>query len=109
MRKITRQAAEAFRDGRKFNSGNTSVVVVNHGDDSPTVRMYLHGNEIAARGNHLVCPGFLVTLADWPTVTTRERLNGLLSVMGYFQRFYQKNYEQFCDGHPIRDDQWLKL
>ena len=67
MRKITTATAGAFEARRKLTQGNT------HTDGQA---LYLHGNKIAEwRGAEL-----WITLAGWPTVTTRERLNGLRGV-----------------------------
>jgi hypothetical protein len=71
MRKITRQACEAFIARKNFQSGNTST-------DGRS--LYLHGNRIASRlnGNSDI---FLISDAGWRTPTTRERLNGLIDCL----------------------------
>jgi len=107
MRKITYDAARAFLDGKSLTIGNT------HTDGT---NLYLHGNMIATTGKDH--PGGLlyssparlgqgwkfgpvkngelkITLAGWPTVTTRERLNGVLELAGIKYRLYQKNHEQY--------------
>ena len=72
MRKITKQAVEAFMNGKAFKSGNTEV--------SPgyneSFSMLLHGNLIANKHQN----GISVSLAGWNTKTTRERLNGIPGV-----------------------------
>lgn len=71
MRKITRQACEAFIDRKKFQSGNTMT---------DGYSLYLHGNRIATRlnsGSNV----FLISTAGWRTSTTRERLNGLIDCL----------------------------
>lgn len=69
MRKITEQAARAFRSDTKLKSGNTEVVIT---DDGLT-RLYLFGNLIAERRKD----GVYITNAGWNSNTTMERLRGL--------------------------------
>lgn len=79
MRKVTQIAINNFMADRPRKIRNTEVVI----NPDSTV-MALYGNEIAYRDNG---PGrtLHVTDAGWPTVTTRERLNGLPGV-GVCQR-----------------------
>ena len=91
MRKISKQIAQAFNQGKTKSIGNTST----NGH-----QVFLHGNLIAWRspGNTLE-----LTLAGWPTVTTRERLNAILCTEGYNVNagesygfyFNQKNHNQY--------------
>ena len=74
MRKITREAVEAFEGGYKLNKQNMCV---------NDFGMFLHGHKIAefecvfkANSNNNIN----ITLAGWNTNTTRERLNGLQGV-----------------------------
>lgn len=73
MRKVTRDAVNAFDANRKFSRGSTAVVV--KGGD---VMYTLHGHIIAQKriGSHYV----VIDTCGWDTVTTRERLNGLIGV-----------------------------
>ena len=105
MRKITQNAANAFIAGRAFASGNTTVTVNSEG----YISMYLHGNLIAKRG---MCDTDIeVSLAGWPTVTTRERINGLLTTMGSPCIVFQKNHQQYFGNanysEPVSDIQWI--
>jgi hypothetical protein len=80
MRKVTRQAIDAFMNGKKFRSSNTSVEVL------PNVTILkLHGNEIAYRYNDPERT-LTVTTAYWNTVTTRDRLNGIPGVSVWQKR-----------------------
>ena len=91
MRKISKQIAQAFNEGKTKSLGNTYT-------DGKSV--YLHGNKIAWRssGN-----GLELTLAGWPTATTRERLNAILYTEGfnvnsgesYGFYFKQQNFNQY--------------
>ena len=73
MRQITKDAVTAFFAGHNFNRSNTSVQVQEQ-EGEWAVRMYLHGNLIAQRNR----VGVFVRHADWRTLTTKERLNGVL-------------------------------
>lgn len=81
MRKITREAAMAFACYENFRQSNTQVIFKDGGTASTwddTVTLELHGNAIARReGGQLS-----ISLTGWDTLTTRERLNGLLDVLG---------------------------
>lgn len=81
MRKITRQSVRAFFNGQNFKSGNMQV---QHNRETNTSFMYLHGNRIASK------QGNQISLYDcgWQTVTTKERLNGILDALNQ-PRIYQ--------------------
>ena len=103
MRKISELAAQAFLHGQKFNRDNTSVRVESDG----AVEMYLHGHLIARRVPKLHgCTMVSVSLAGWPTPTTRERLNGLLNALGAPVMFYQSKHNQWLGAEQIDSDSW---
>lgn len=77
MRKITKIMAQAFAEGSPRKLANTEVICKNPDELSPVYSMLLHGNMIAERDKE----GVWISLVDWNTVTTRERLNGLLEHM----------------------------
>lgn len=74
MRKISYEAALAFCHNAHYKNDNTEVVVSER--DCMAV-MRLHGHIIATRVGVRV----RVTLAGYGTPTTRERVNGLLTVL----------------------------
>lgn len=85
MRKITRNAAAALREGRTFKEKNTEVFKERDG----TFALSLHGNIVAAVKHDT--RALALSLCGWNTPTTRERLNGVLSTFGvrgagFFQR-----------------------
>ena len=80
MRKITKEAATKFVHCSNFAQKNTKVAQAYNGN---TI-MYLHGNRIAS--GHPT-DGTWLSLAGWNTTTTRERLNGIMEVMGLTYRF----------------------
>ena len=118
MRKITRDAATAFFEGRTKTIGNTHAAV-----SGEVSRLYLHGNLIAEYRRDT--GGMFVTLAGWDTVTTRERINGLLTVAheygivthncGIVRRRGVPHFVFRGDGsarvyrHAIHDDQWITI
>mgnify|MGYP000495901179 CR=1 FL=1 len=74
MRKISHNAAMAFVRNNNYKCDSTEVVT--HYREHMTT-MYLHGNTIAVKTGERVT----VTLAGYGTPTTRERVNGLLTVL----------------------------
>jgi len=123
MRKITRLAARAFIEGREFHRDNTSVVIAQTGYGD-VKRLLLHGNIIAIQDlfsntrnpskSLMRTKGNLqITLAGWPTVTTRERLNGLLTEMGKREGIWQRNHEQYYGTHEdnrvISSSEWITV
>jgi len=74
MRKITKESIQSFLTAEKFNKQNTTVEVL------PNVTILkLHNNPIAYLYNDPKRT-LRITNADWFTVTTKERLNGLPNV-----------------------------
>lgn len=95
MRKITQQAIDAFMNGRAFKSGNTSVIA-----DQSSSKLLLHGNMIALK---TVSTGISITHAGFPTVTTKERLNGIPGV-----RIHQKAGKWYLHGEPWCGE-WISI
>ena len=97
MRKISKTIANAFNRGLTASVGNTRT-------DGQSV--WLHGNKIAWRqnGNRLA-----LTLANWPTVTTRERLNAILYVEGFDFQFKQVNHQQVLSRPSVDGSRFRAL
>ena len=114
MREITYDAARAFIEGRNFCRGNTSVIYTKFCNERS---LRLHGNEIATYswGNNpteVDCRScLLITLAGWPTATTRDRLNGLLTELGKREGVWQHKHEQYYGTHKanriISSSEWI--
>lgn len=96
MRQITRDAVRAFRNNERFSRGNTQVVPGSQGTS-----MYLHGHEIASSHAGEVA----VNSCGYETVTTKERLNGLLSSIGC-QGIYQKDFTWYWEDGTLFGDGW---
>ena len=114
MRKISRLAALAFRGQKQFTMGNTSVRHERHPDGHLISEMRLHGNLIAKRNWSVDgLSAVHVTLAGWGTPTTRERVNGLLDMLGTRAGYYQQNHcQMFTDSNGNREvdsSDWIKV
>lgn len=90
MRQETKRVMTAFIAGKRASGKNTKT-------DGTAV--WLFGNKIAWKTGDDVT----MTLAGWPTVTTRERLNGLCELLHGTQRFYQSNNVQYMGDSEIDD------
>ena len=90
----------AFLRGQKASAARTNT-------DGRSV--WLHGNLIAERGTTKTW----FSLAGWPTVITRDRVNGLLQLSGSDFRVFQKNGTQFLtNGETVRelgDSEWVSV
>ncbi len=87
MRQITENAARAFLNRYSFKQSNTQVVAT-----ANEVLLYLHDNLIAKGGNGQLS----ITSAGWETNTTKERLNGLLSMINQ-PLIYQRDFVWYRD------------
>jgi len=117
MRKISKLAARAFIEGENFRKDNTSVRV--HATiQGKRKEMRLHGNVIATQeiidSPHGPWHKRLhITLAGWPTVTTRERLNTLLTESNIKQGIWQHKFDQYYGTHDnckmIESGDWIEV
>lgn len=94
MRQVTETVARAFRAGDSKTVSNSST----DGE-----HFWLHGNCIARK-----LPGgaLQITLAGWPTPTTRERINGILQVFNLPHYVFQKDWVTYltnADGDMEMD------
>ena len=86
MRKVTEQTVKAFLNDESKSVGNTMT-------DGGS--LYLHGNKIAWR---LPNGDIEINMCGWGSVTTRERLNGLLRMMNSGFGISQRGYNQCLVG-----------
>ena len=96
MRKITKQATDAFHNEQDFRSGNTQVNRRLGG-----VELTLHGHIIA---KNISGDGLYINLCGWNTNTTRDRLNGLQGV-----RLHTRKGQAFLNDKPISSCEWVKV
>lgn len=97
MRKITKEACDAFENGRDYKNSNTVVNDIGY---------FLHGNKIAEYESLYKNDGnnnINITLAGWNTNTTRERLNGLQGV-----RVSTKQGQAYLNGEKW-DGEWITV
>lgn len=104
MRQITSDAARAFKDARSFSRSNTQVVVNRFIPEKPVVEMYLHGNLIARQetGSSIL----QISHCGWETVTTKERLNGIIPRA---MCIFQKNWEWYIRGSDGVPHKWSNV
>jgi hypothetical protein len=95
-RNISEKAADAFNRFQNFKQSNTRVQ-----SDERGARLYLHENLIAEHNDK---GQIFFTLADWPTLTTRERLNAIQGL-----RITQKAGKQYANGVEIDPKKWYML
>ena len=117
MRKITDKAIRAFLNEERFKQGNTKVEVWHVEPNVPNdytpltvaTNLSLHGNIIAKMVRQHINGEYqtsiTITSAGWKTVTTKERLNGLLHHLnaGSIQ---QRDFEwylndEYWDGYDL--------
>jgi hypothetical protein len=106
MRQVTEKTCNAFLAGESTRCGNTATVI-----DNGEILLVLHGKTIAKRtldDNSIVW----ATLAGWPTVTTRDRLNGLCHKL-QSGKFFQSKGEQYYTTPqgdvPIDCHDWIRI
>lgn len=97
MRKVTKTVAAAFLAGKPATAANTKT-------DGRTLT--LHGHAIAWRDESGI---ITLTLAGWPTPTTRERLNGVCQLAIGRRPFGQENYVQTFNGRAIADTDTVSI
>ena len=113
MRKITEKAVRAFANERPFKLSNTEVKVRHEDPLVPKeyipftviTELLLHGNMIAKMVRQHINGEYQITItitsAGWKTVTTKERLNGLLHHLNADYSIKQQNFEWY-----LNDEYW---
>lgn len=99
MRAVTSQIVQAWRQGVSKTVGNTRT----DGE-----RIWLHGNCIAKRDGISV----YITSAGYNTLTTRERLNGILYYLGIPVNIIQHKHNLYYCVNDARipwDGEWLMV
>lgn len=97
MRQVSKTVISAFISGNRCTKQNTST---------DGQRLYLHGNLIAEKTDN---GGYMVSLAGWPTPTTKERLNSLCVLLGLPHMFHQSKHLQYFGKEEISADDWCEL
>ena len=119
MRKIEQQMVDAIKQGKSFSLANTRVTHRKKTDTGTASGVYLHNNLICVVHWNEVRKGLTsrdysvesidCTLAGWPTVTTRSRLNAICRGLGMVCRFGQRKGRQYFDDQEIDSTDWVTL
>ena len=84
MREITRKTVAKFIAKEPIKIGNTKVEV-----RDGMAYYYLHDNCIAILDD----VELFISTCGWKSVTTKERLNGIIgTILGFKYKIYQKNF-----------------
>ena len=97
MRQVTEEITRAFLNGQRKAVSNSMT-------DGKS--LYLWGNEIARFNSD----GKLeISLCGYNTVTTRERLNGVLTLGGYNLKVSSKNFTPMINGVEISSNRYYVI
>ena len=101
-RKITEDSVRAFLNDQKFQRSNTSVSPAGNG--YPTTLFY-QGNAIMKKeGGIFICQGW------WKmSMTTKERLNGLMDALNLSRIFQRKGIIHINDVEWDDPEQWTNV
>ena len=114
MRKIERQMNFAISNKGIWSSSNTQV---SFNDSTNCSNIFLHGHNIATVDHST--NSVKVSSCGWQTVTTKSRLNAILSEVKYGCSVFQKQWnwyvsfrgqtQDFVDGMILLDTQSLEV
>ena len=114
MRKIEQQMNRAIANRTDWSSSNTRV---EFNDSINCSIVFLHGHRIATFDHNL--KAVKISSCGWQTVTTKSRLNAILSEVKYGCSVFQKNWnwfvsfrgqtQDFVDGMILIDANHLEV
>ena len=114
MRKIEQQMNRAIANRTDWSSSNTRV---EFNDSTNCSSVFLHGHQIATVDH--ATNAVKVSSCGWQTVTTKSRLNAILSEVKYGCSVFQKQWnwyvsfrgqtQDFIDGMILLDAQSLEV
>ena len=114
MRKIEQQMNRAIANRADWSSSNTRV---EFNDSTNCSSVFLHGHNIATVDHST--NSVKVSSCGWQTVTTKSRLNAILSEVKYGCSVFQKQWnwyvsfrgqtQDFMDGMILLDTQSLEV
>ena len=114
MRKIERAMNFAISNKANWSSSNTQV---SYNDSTNCSSVFLHGHNIATVDHST--NAVKVSSCGWQTVTTKSRLNAILSEVKYGCSVFQKQWnwyvsfrgqtQDFMDGMILLDTQSLEV
>ena len=92
MRKIETQMNSAIANRENFSKANTTVSI-----DDRVASVYLHGTLIAREGDTFV----QILDGGWQSVTTKSRLNALLSQVTPDGGVFQKDFTWYYNSSKV--------
>ena len=101
MRKIERQMNFAVSNKGNWSGSNTQV---NYNSNTNCSSIYLHGHQIATVDHNL--KAVKLSSCGYQTVTTKSRLNALLSEFKYGCKVFQKNFDWYLKTVNQTVDFW---
>ena len=114
MRKIEQQMNRSIANRTDWSSSNTRV---EFNDSTNCSSVFLHGHNIATFDHNL--KAVKVSSCGWQTVTTKSRLNAILSEVKYGCSVFQKQWnwyvsfrgqtQDFVDGMILIDANHLEV
>ena len=114
MRKIEQQMNRAITNRTNWAGSNTTVT---YNDSTNCSSVFLHGHQIATVDHDT--NAVKVSSCGWQTVTTKSRLNAILSEVKYGCSVFQKQWnwyvsfrgqtQDFIDGMILLDTQSLEV
>lgn len=87
MRQITAQTCQSVEMKKNFTKAN---MIVYFEPQQNLSLVYLHGNLISSYDHNT--KNLYIRSAGWKTVTTKDRLNGLIDYFGINAKIYQKDF-----------------
>ena len=99
MRKIERQMNFAISNKSNWSSSNTQV---SYNENTNCSSVYLHGHQIATYDHNTLA--LKLSSCGWATVTTKSRLNAILSEIFVGACVYQKNFNWFFNYNNVTHD-----
>jgi len=105
MRKITKEAVTAFLNGVPYKKSNTEVKII----DDKRKQLILFGWTIAFTDSN----GLYISDCGYRTMTTKERLNGLLRELG-ITGIWQKTIDGYkhwywADGVELPKNKFVRV
>ena len=101
MRKIEQQMNRAIANRTDWSSSNTRV---EFNDSTNCSSVFLHGHNIATVDHST--NAVKVSSCGWQTVTTKSRLNAILSEVKYGCSVFQKQFDWYLSTNNQTVDFW---
>ena len=101
MRKIEQQMNRAIANRTDWSSSNTRV---EFNDSTTCSSVFLHGHNIATVDHST--NAVKVSSCGWQTVTTKSRLNAILSEVKYGCSVFQKQFDWYLSTNNQTVDFW---